>query len=301
MEGAMERLLEGGIDYAGLFPPAELTMAEAFNDYLRFKTGPEAWIVGRFVCPAARLPELLPLTRNYMDEVVEIAVIGTPAPDHRTWGECLERDARIMEKFRVAAEGHAEISAFEVKVPDHAHLSEYLRDLHAFDDAEIFVEFPWGDGMVESLGTLAESGFADAKARTGGTRATAFPSSAQLAQFIQCCVQADLPFKCTAGLHHALPKLDPLIEVRMHGFLNVFFAATLALADDLSVREIEDLLNEDKPEAFQVSQDWIGWRSHRADLDQIDFAREILMGFGSCSVEEPLEELQLFSERLESR
>ncbi len=51
------RLLAGLIDYAGLFPPAALPMADAVARYARYRQGAHAWALGRFIVPAARLEE----------------------------------------------------------------------------------------------------------------------------------------------------------------------------------------------------------------------------------------------------
>src|SRR5437867_1479809 len=50
--------MSGIIDYAGLFPPAKLPLEEAFRNYVRYRREADAWMLGRFVCPAARLKEL---------------------------------------------------------------------------------------------------------------------------------------------------------------------------------------------------------------------------------------------------
>jgi len=54
---ALRALLENLIDYAGLFPPAALPMAEAVENYARYRDSAESWMLGRFVVPAARLHE----------------------------------------------------------------------------------------------------------------------------------------------------------------------------------------------------------------------------------------------------
>src|SRR6202011_3879550 len=105
------------------------------RNFLRYREGPEAWIVDRFVCSSGHLSELLIELRDPGKEAIEVAVVGTAAHDHHHWGSGLEIDAAAMERFRVAADGQAEIVAFEIKVPDHAHVPEYLRDLRAFDEA----------------------------------------------------------------------------------------------------------------------------------------------------------------------
>ena len=50
-------LLSGAIDYAGLFPPAGLGMEQAVRNYAAYRSGPQAWALGRFVVPVARLEE----------------------------------------------------------------------------------------------------------------------------------------------------------------------------------------------------------------------------------------------------
>ena len=54
----MKDFLKGIVDYAGLFPPAVLSMADAAGEYERALAGPDRWALGRFVVPHARLPEL---------------------------------------------------------------------------------------------------------------------------------------------------------------------------------------------------------------------------------------------------
>jgi hypothetical protein len=57
---AQEELLAGLIDYAGLFPPAALSMEEAVRNYDAYRRGEYAWILGRFIVPAARVAEVPP-------------------------------------------------------------------------------------------------------------------------------------------------------------------------------------------------------------------------------------------------
>src|SRR6266404_1640053 len=61
-------LLRDLIDYAGLFPPASLAMATSVANYDAYLRSEWSWILGRFVVPAARLPEF------------EEAFAGLPTP-----------------------------------------------------------------------------------------------------------------------------------------------------------------------------------------------------------------------------
>ena len=70
---SLQALLQGVIDYAGLFPPASLSLDESIRNYARYLREPDRWMLGRFICPAARLSELPP----YLDELF---AEGEPLP-----------------------------------------------------------------------------------------------------------------------------------------------------------------------------------------------------------------------------
>ena len=58
-------LLESLIDYAGLFPPASLSLKDAVRNYDEYRRGEYAFALGRFVVPAAQMhdvPEDFPLS-----------------------------------------------------------------------------------------------------------------------------------------------------------------------------------------------------------------------------------------------
>jgi hypothetical protein len=110
------------------------------------------------------------------------------------------------------------------------------------------------------VGALAAIG-ARAKLRCGGA---AIPSVEQVALVIACCREAGVPFKATAGLHHAVRRGEE------HGFLNLL-AATAA-----PTGRLEAVLAEEDPAAL--------------DLDGAD--RRVFTSFGSCSWREPIEDLE---------
>src|SRR5215216_2608933 len=56
---ALRVLLQDAIDYAGLFPPAQLDMSGAVAEYASYLGSVDAWALGRFVAPVARLDELV--------------------------------------------------------------------------------------------------------------------------------------------------------------------------------------------------------------------------------------------------
>jgi hypothetical protein len=110
-------------------------------------------------------------------------------------------------------------------------------------------------------------------------------SAADLARFIARCAEARVPFKATAGLHHAL-------RTEQHGFLNVALAAAFALAAAKPATLVE-LLHEKSAAAFLFDDKGVAWRGQRLTNDQLRQARQRgFVAFGSCSFDEPVESLR---------
>lgn len=137
--------------------------------------------------------------------------------------------------------------------------------------AEVFVELP-----VDDLGRLEELDGARAKVRCGGE---AIPSVSELAAFIRRCRDLGVAFKATAGLHHAV-RTDG-----EHGFLNLLAACCLGFE--------EAVLADEDPAAFQLTPDRLSWRGRRCDAAKVGrVRRDLFTSFGSCSVQEPLDDLK---------
>ncbi len=52
---ALKTLVEGLVDYAGLFPPASKSLDEALRNYRNYQSDPNAWMLNCFVVPAKDL------------------------------------------------------------------------------------------------------------------------------------------------------------------------------------------------------------------------------------------------------
>jgi hypothetical protein len=134
---------------------------------------------------------------------------------------------------------------------------------------------------------------AAAKVRTGGVTAQAHPASGHLARFIDACARADVAFKATAGLHHPLYHLAESVGAHQFGFLNVFVGACMAHQIEMDVSTLVALLEEASVDAFSFDDDGLTWREHRLTAEQIEDARlTFAVSFGSCSVDEPCEDLR---------
>jgi hypothetical protein len=131
------------------------------------------------------------------------------------------------------------------------------------------------------------------KLRCGGAEASAFPSPARVALAITACRGCDIPLKLTAGLHHPIRRQDTDIEVWMHGFLNVFVAGVLATARGLDGAEVREIIEDEYADNITFSADGLRWRNHTANLTEISLARRsAVTSFGSCSFDEPRDDLR---------
>lgn len=292
MRVSTERLLAGSIDYAGIFPPARLDLGVALDHYLAYLKGPERAVVGRFVCSTARLGELATLVNaRQVPDSLEIAAVGGGGTDRAGWEAALEHDAKAMNDFLEATGESCDIGVFEVRIPSNKEIEACIRDLNGFNEVDVYAELPWDRGQIDAIAKIAETEWLGAKGRTGGLEASAFPDAYALAGFIRGCVSLEVPFKLTAGLHHALPQRDKAIGADMHGFLNVLAGTAITLSEDLSQRELEQLLLDSESSRWEFTDRGVSWRGREASLDDIEEARSLFVAFGSCSVEEPMEEL----------
>jgi hypothetical protein len=147
---------------------------------------------------------------------------------------------------------------------------------------------------VEQLAEVKAAGIF-AKIRTGSIKPEGIPSVESVAHFIIECARLKLPFKATAGLHHPIRAEYPLTYETnaprgvMHGFLNVFLAAAFAWQGET---DIVPILSEMEPTAFRF-EEAAHWRDRSLTVAQIQDARlNFAHAFGSCSFEEPIQDLQ---------
>ena len=291
---ALHTLLAGSIDYAGLFPPAGLDMATSVRQYADYRRDPDAWALGRFVVPAARLAEL-----------EREAAPHAPASGSDPWrlsvllGAEAPRELEAIGEFncRHAAAGAAALSAdvVEARADSVEAVDRLLAAVPRW--AQAYVEIPLDRDPAPLIAAIARRG-GRAKVRTGGVTPDAIPAAAAVARFLRACTDAGVPFKATAGLHHPLRAEYRLTYSAdsprgvMFGFLNVFLAAAY-LRHGMAEADAVRLLEERDPEAFRVTDDAVEWRGRRLDRAAIAAARATgIVAFGSCSFTEPVGELR---------
>ena len=234
-------MFDGLIDHAALFPPASMPLDEALEEDRAARESSAAELINRFVVPAAKLAELpsgdTPLSVVLSSPDDGVLVTGQPA-------EAVEL-------------------ALATPQPRPADLLAAYRALEPLG-VEVYFELVldggWRNDVPAAIGSIGAIG-GRVKLRCGGAYT---PSVEQVALVVAACREAGVPFKCTAGLHHAVRHGDE------HGFLNILAATTAPNA------RLESVLAEEDPAAL--------------DLDSPD--RSLFRSFGSCSWREPVDDLR---------
>lgn len=299
-------LFAGLIDYAGLFPPASLDMPDAVAQYRASRAGLHAWLLGRFICPASRLEDLAARLTSSMslgEQPWDVSVIldGDPA-QAAALAQAFEKEmnpgaAVTMVEARLPAEasdGRSLVEAANLIRPIVRAATSISPTARPF--LEVARSADWEKGLkvaVEAIHLLRieEMRHIGAKLRCGGSEPSAFPTPAHVARFIVESHAHDLPYKATAGLHHAVRHPDPDLDVMQHGFLNLLFASAAA-AQGASEDQIVAILEETDPAVFEVGTVAMRWRGLEAGVAAVRRLRaEQFVGYGSCSFDEPIEDL----------
>jgi hypothetical protein len=270
------RLLAGLVDDAAVFPPGSATLPDAIAAHRRHRDSWYADLVGPLLVPASTV------TAGELDPLVDPAeglVVGLVG-DTGVGGLPLALSA--LAAAGVTAR-QVEVAVAKRGEDPQPGLAELLRLAGREGLPAVYAELPLTFGLMAALDTVAAAR-ADglpvaAKFRTGGLAAELFPTPVELAAVICACRDREVPFKLTAGLHHAARHRDPETGFTHHGFANVL-AATLAAVDGADVDDVAVLL---------ATTDLVPLLERARAAGAAD--RPLWVGFGSCSVEEPLTDL----------
>ena len=251
------------VDDAGLFPPERLPMATAVARHRADARAGHRVLTHRFLCPASRLDELAGQLAD--DEIMRVGVVVDTDLD------------RLL-----AADRRLELETVEIALP-RERPADGVEALAAADiGGRVFGEVPRVDGWRDALTALADHGLG-AKVRCGGLQADLFPTSDELAGFVHSCATLDLPFKATAGLHHAVRHRDPATGFDHHGFLNLLVAVGRAVAG-AAPGEVARALTLDNAAALSEE-------ARAMAPTTVERTRHLLVAYGSCSTSEPIDDL----------
>ena len=189
---AVDALLSGLVDYAGLFPPASEGMREALENYASYRGGEDRSALGRFIVPVSRLKEL--------------EVAGRDLLERGAWSEPWRLSVLVAGDVRVAAEemlrfnsrhgsgsneGHAVIDVAELKAATTDDVARQRSELPV--SFTPYFEIPIATDVAPLVKAIARAG-ARAKVRTGGVTPESIPPAEQVIAFIAACRRDAVPF-----------------------------------------------------------------------------------------------------------
>lgn len=280
-------------DDAALFPPARAPMEAALGLHALAARSSWGFAQGRFLVPVGALRTFV-VERRHLDYLSPLdigIIVGSPAdPDGPApldevvpaVGRVLEADRGVsvaMVEYRPAGQTSDGLGAAA------RHLAGVVDELGCAGFVEVAVT-QTDDDVPERVAALDGLGVG-AKVRCGGLEPSMVPAPDAVARFVAACVQHDLPFKATAGLHHALSAASP---ERRFGYLNLLVATVLAHRG-ADVATIADALAMGDSAGVEASADALRVGRHEISRVDVSAARSHFTAFGTCSFTEPLADL----------
>lgn len=268
MSADFPTIFVGLCDDAAVFPPGNLPLADAVPAHARHETSAHAPLVGALVVAANDLDKLAEIAADLEPGSLRLA-LTVPLPQLAVALASVERIAAVRLESVEASLPDDTVAATVVSAVEQALASRPI---------DVFVELPRDARRPEVIESLSGTGFM-AKLRAGGVRADLYPDEKELAAALISLTAARVPFKATAGLHHALSNTDPVTQFEQHGFLNLL-AATGAALSAATVVEIAAVLADRDAESVVECV-----RTLSPEV------RNAFRSFGTCSIAEPVEEL----------
>ncbi|HUF38097.1 MAG TPA: hypothetical protein VMN57_06210 [Anaerolineales bacterium] len=302
-------LLSGLIDYAGMFPPANLGLRPALRNHLIDLSGDDAWMLAGFILSVDQTEDTARLLKNAPENLpIRVTVLGKGGPDWTSFFSGLDAELDAIATLRRSLGERFEVAAMETRLPgaelDYQIRADALVDRAAGRIAEAglrpYFEVPadplWQPRAARALDAIGKTSGRTAvrfKLRTGGVKPEAFPTVDAVAWILTHAREAGAALKCTAGLHHPIRGFRQEVRTKMHGFINVFTAAVLSNSRGLPAADLARILSEEDPDRFSFDDGGLSWNDFTASTSEIETARrDFAVSFGSCSFDEPREDLR---------
>lgn len=323
MKKSLTPFLSEIIDYAGLYPPASLNLKEAFHKYVIHSSSQKSWMLSKFVVGTNLLNDLVDLINNSDNapQPFNLTLVAAPSASPEEFKTIVSKMKDQILVIKERSEKLIHVPSLEIKLPTELNYNNEtsLNELIDFTvetmsssselPNQVFFEIPGfeftpsriqpltkvlsahNEGVEKAaLKNYSYSGF---KIRCGGVEAFQFPSTEYLATAIFTAKTNNTPVKFTAGLHHPVRHFNESVSTKMHGFLNVFGASILARTMGLAENEIHEIIADENATNFAFSDNSFQWKEHFAQMEEIQKLRALYVtSFGSCSFDEPVEDLQ---------
>jgi hypothetical protein len=298
VSASLRALLDQAIDYAGMFPPCSLALEPALRNQASYVRSPEAWMLNGFVLPIKQFDAATQFLSAFdPHHPLRIAALGAKTAKADAFFDALEEAGTAIGSFSRFDTDLVSISHLEMFLPEDVDPASLKTARSIVGELPVFWEAP--PEKAEQTIALIAGHNCDAntatfgyKLRTGGVTADAFPTSRQIARALVMPATHQVPIKFTAGLHHPVRQFRDEVKAKMHGFLNVLGAAVLAAEHQWDVDQAVMMLVDEDPRSFLFTDDFFAWRDWKIDVERLRYRRKFIGSFGSCSFDEPREDLR---------
>ncbi len=286
------------IDYAGMFPPCSLALEPALRNQAKYVRSDDAWMLNTFVLSVIQfdsakqlLPQFDPL------HPLHVSALGPKTENAAAFLDALAETEAAIRSLAAHNVDLISVSQLEMCLPKDVDLPVLNEARSIIGNLPAFWEAP-AERASETITLLAELnsemdeptfGF---KLRTGGVTSDAFPTAVQVAQALVVPATHQVPIKFTAGLHHPLRQYREDVQTKMHGFLNVLGAAIMAAEHTWDEKQTAAMLEDENPKSFSFDGEFFAWREWKIDVKRLNGRRKFVTSFGSCSFDEPREDLR---------
>src|SRR2546423_2553627 len=293
---SLRALLERAIDYAGMFPPCSLALEPALAKQGEYVRSPDSWMLSTLVLPIVKFGDAAKLLSQFDNHhPLRISALAQKTERAADFLSEVKNAAEAIGSFQKEHRDLVVTAQLEIFLPADA-IKTSLNEaaiLLAPLKLHVFFETP-AESAEQTIAALARAkqpllGY---KLRTGGVTADAFPNSVQIARALLASTKHHVPIKFTAGLHHPVRQFRDEVKTEMHGFLNVLGAGVLSAEHHWDEAQTIEMLEDQTAKSFEFHDTVFAWRDWEITLDRIKARRKFVTSFGSCSFDEPREDLR---------
>jgi hypothetical protein len=298
---SLRQLLARSVDYAGLFPPCSLELGAALANQSEYVRSDDRWMLSAFVLPVTRFIEAKPhLGQFTRDHPLRLSALGAAKGSAVEFRDELKMAVAGITSIQAGSDTSVVVEQLEMALPKEGASAELLAEVRATAlslNIPTFWEAPAKSAAstIEMLAQTNENGGEwrlGFKLRTGGVQAEAFPSANDIAIGLAEAARHGVPIKFTAGLHHPIRQFREEVGTKMHGFLNVLGAGVMAAEHGLTADQLVPMLESEDVDEFSFSDKAFKWRDWSVATPQVEKHRGMITSFGSCSFDEPREDLR---------
>ena len=313
---SLNNFMQELLDYAGLFPPATLSLQDSLKNFAEYHHHNQKDWLGKFILPAKKIDDTILILNklnifSMLKNKVKFSVILSSSETLSEYKNTVKTDLISVNKLINQYGNIIDIQSFEVLPPKEVFNSDNTDSIKNFliysseflfqfkDKVEFYCELPFSEKLNDNLTAIKKHNDninllkISVKLRTGGVTPQQIPTSRDVANAILLCAKQKIPLKATAGLHVPVPNDNPQVGAKLHGFLNVFSCMLFCYDGQLlNLQEIEKIISSYSYSDFKFSDKGLHVGDKFIANSKIAELRKLyIKSFGTCSFLEPIEHL----------